>query len=191
MHTTTDDLAPTNELTPGRLATWLFLASQVMLFGALFATYFVLRSKAPSAWPHYALSLVAGGLATLAVAGSASTMAKAAIASREDRDAEFRKWSLVTLALGAILVVIEVVQIVRKIPSTLPAASTFRAFHDLMTGLHTLEVIASLAGLAYLVRSWPRTAQREALREGIRNLALMWQFLCGLWGLLFVVFYLS
>ena len=35
----------------GKLGIWLFLASEVMLFGALFSTLVLLRTSAPS-WPH-------------------------------------------------------------------------------------------------------------------------------------------
>ena len=38
-------------LTNGKIAIWLFLASEVMLFGALFASLILLRVGAPS-WPH-------------------------------------------------------------------------------------------------------------------------------------------
>ena len=34
----------------GKLALWLFLASEIMLFGTLFTSYIILRTAAP-AWP--------------------------------------------------------------------------------------------------------------------------------------------
>ena len=42
---------PDTGLTNGKLGIWLFLASEVMLFGALFSTYILLRVGAPE-WPH-------------------------------------------------------------------------------------------------------------------------------------------
>ena len=38
-------------LTNGKIGIWLFLASEVMLFGALFASYILIRTGAPS-WPR-------------------------------------------------------------------------------------------------------------------------------------------
>ena len=38
-------------LNNGKIGIWLFLASEVMLFGALFASYILLRVGAP-VWPH-------------------------------------------------------------------------------------------------------------------------------------------
>ena len=48
------DVRPDTGLNNGRLGTWLFLASELMLFGALFATYIMLRVGAPdwSAMTH-------------------------------------------------------------------------------------------------------------------------------------------
>ena len=42
---------PDTGLYNGKLGIWLFLASEVMLFGALFSTLILLRTGAPS-WPH-------------------------------------------------------------------------------------------------------------------------------------------
>ena len=41
---------PDTGLNNGKIAIWLFLASEVMLFGALFASYVMLRVGAPQ-WP--------------------------------------------------------------------------------------------------------------------------------------------
>ena len=42
---------PDTGLTNGKIGIWLFLASEVMLFGALFASYIMLRVGATE-WPH-------------------------------------------------------------------------------------------------------------------------------------------
>ena len=42
----TVEARPDTGLTNGKLGIWLFLASEVMLFGALFSTYIILRTGA-------------------------------------------------------------------------------------------------------------------------------------------------
>ena len=42
---------PDTGLYNGKLGIWLFLASEVMLFGALFSSYILLRTSAPT-WPR-------------------------------------------------------------------------------------------------------------------------------------------
>ena len=47
----TVEVRPDTGLNNGKIAIWLFLASEVMLFGALFSTYILLRTAAPEgAW---------------------------------------------------------------------------------------------------------------------------------------------
>src|SRR5258708_7907725 len=42
---------PDTGLTNGKLGIWLFLASEAMLFGALFSTY-IIRRRGAREWPH-------------------------------------------------------------------------------------------------------------------------------------------
>ena len=56
----------------GKLGIWLFLASEVMLFGALFSSYILLRVGAePSAWPHGLLNIPIGTFNTAVQIGRA------------------------------------------------------------------------------------------------------------------------
>src|SRR5262245_56919394 len=59
----TTDVRPDTGLSNPKLGVWLFLASEVMLFGSLFSSYALLRTGAPS-WPDQS-SIVSVPLATL------------------------------------------------------------------------------------------------------------------------------
>src|SRR6266581_8784200 len=67
---------PDTGLANGKLGIWLFLASEVMLFGALFSTYIILRVGAPE-WPHGELSIVLGAINTVILISSSVTMVMA------------------------------------------------------------------------------------------------------------------
>ena len=57
-----------------KLGIWLFLASEVMLFGGLFSAYVLLRASAPAdLWPHGWLNVTLGTVNTLFLALSAIT----------------------------------------------------------------------------------------------------------------------
>ena len=62
----------------GKLGIWLFLASEVMLFGALFSSYVLLRVGAPT-WPHGAdiLNVPLATLNTMVLITSSVTMVMA------------------------------------------------------------------------------------------------------------------
>src|ERR1700704_5240955 len=64
---------PDTGLTNGKLGVWLFLASEVMLFGALFSAYIILRTGSVE-WPHGELNVWLGMFNTFVLIGSSVTM---------------------------------------------------------------------------------------------------------------------
>ena len=85
---------PDTGLANGKLGIWLFLASEVMLFGALFSTYIILRTGAAE-WPQGSLNVLLGMVNTFILIGSSVTMVMA-WASLKLQD--FRKHRLYLLA---------------------------------------------------------------------------------------------
>ena len=70
---------PVTGLNNGKFGIWLFLASEVMLFGALFSAYVLLRVGAPY-WPHgreMGLNMWLAMLNTFLLIGSSVTMVMA------------------------------------------------------------------------------------------------------------------
>ena len=78
------DERPDTGLTNGKLGIWLFLASEVMLFGALFSTYIILRMGAPE-WPHGELNVWLGMVNTFILIGSSVTMVMAWASLKTER----------------------------------------------------------------------------------------------------------
>jgi len=70
----TVELRPDTGIYNAKLGIWLFLASEVMLFGGLFSAYVLLRVGAePGMWPHGWLDVRLGTINTLLLALSAIT----------------------------------------------------------------------------------------------------------------------
>jgi cytochrome c oxidase subunit 3 len=70
----TIEARPDTGLYNAKLGIWLFLASEVMLFGGLFSAYILLRvSQPPGMWPHGWLDVRLGTVNTLLLALSAIT----------------------------------------------------------------------------------------------------------------------
>src|SRR6476660_2925309 len=69
----TVETRPDTGLANGKLGIWLFLASEVMLFGALFSTYIILRVGAVE-WPHGELNVWLGAINTVILICSSVTM---------------------------------------------------------------------------------------------------------------------
>src|SRR5689334_23909964 len=95
---------PDTGLPNGKLGIWLFLASEVMLFGALFSTYIILRVGAPE-WPHGELSVKLGAINTFILIASSVTMVVAWEKLKLNDFAKDRLYIVVTAVLALVFLV--------------------------------------------------------------------------------------
>lgn len=83
----------------GKLGMWLFLASEVMLFGALFSAYVFLRIGAREGdWPHGLLNIPLGAFNTLVLITSSLTVALSWTSLKMGDFQRYRRFQYVTLA---------------------------------------------------------------------------------------------
>ena len=81
-----------------KLGIWLFLASEVMLFGALFSSYILLRVGADEGtWPHGWLNVPLGTANTIVLIGSSITTVLAWAALKMKNFSAFKMWHAITL----------------------------------------------------------------------------------------------
>jgi len=84
-----------------KVGIWLFLASEVMLFGALFSAYVLLRVGAPAGeWPHGWLNVTLGTFNTIVLALSAITTLLAWVACKTRQFDKFKVFHACTLLLA-------------------------------------------------------------------------------------------
>jgi cytochrome c oxidase subunit 3 len=92
---------PDTGLYNAKLGIWLFLASEVMLFGGLFSAYVLLRvGAAPGMWPHGWLNVTLGTVNTLLLALSAITTLLAWAACKVRDFTKFRIFHACTILLA-------------------------------------------------------------------------------------------
>ena len=204
----TTEIRPDTGLTNPKLGIWLFLASEVMLFGSLFSAYALLRSGDPS-WPDQSavVNVPLATLNTVVLISSSVTMvlAWAALARRHmgptPADAvteaqqirRYRVFMGLTLLLGAVFLGIKAIEYGGKLADgLLPATNNFLGLYFTMTGLHALHVVGGMIVNAYLlgpgVRMWARDPQRFANRVEVSG--IYWHFVDVIWIFLFPVLYL-
>ena len=90
---------PETGLYNAKAGVWLFLASEVMLFGALFTTYILLRIAAP-AWPHGELDVMMATINTVVLITSSITMVMAWASLAMKEFGKFKLYMGLTIALG-------------------------------------------------------------------------------------------
>jgi cytochrome c oxidase subunit III len=91
-----------------KVGIWLFLASEVMLFGALFSTYILLRvGAAQGSWPHGLLNVPLGTINTLVLICSSVTVVMAWASLKMNRFDRFRIYQAITVICAGIFMVIK------------------------------------------------------------------------------------
>ncbi len=179
---------PDTGVSSGNMGFWLFIASEVMLFGALFSSYALLRVAATD-WPD-------GGTLLNTQLGLTNTMVLmllTAVAWRAGRARpDAARWRLlIATALGVLFLVIKGLEYRAEVVNGLvPATSTFMAMYYTLTGIHAAHVLGGL-----LANLWVMAGARsvgEAMTAGrLKVLGRYWVFVDLVWVIIFAGLYLS
>jgi cytochrome c oxidase subunit 3 len=104
----TSTARPDTGLFNAKVGIWLFLASEVMLFGALFSSYILLRvGAAPGEWPHGLLNVWLGMTNTIVLIVSSITVVMAWASLKMKNFARFRMYQGVTLLCAVMFLCIK------------------------------------------------------------------------------------
>jgi heme/copper-type cytochrome/quinol oxidase subunit 3 len=186
---------PDTGLYNARLGVWLFLASEVMLFGGLFSGYVLLRTGALQ-WPHgwSRLSVPLASANTLVLIASSVTMLFARGALTRKNLARARVCMLATIGLATVFLAVKLVEYREHFAAgERPSHDNFFATYFTLTGMHALHVLGGIAMLAYLAGPgaglWRRAPERYANR--VETTAIYWYFVDLVWLVLFPVLYLT
>ena len=170
------------------LGVWLFIASEIMLFGALFSSYALLRVSA-LAWPSGpdVLSVARGSVNPLVLILLTGAMWRA---RRADAGA-WRSWAAIGTTLAGVFLGLKAAEYQDELArGLLPSASTFLAMYFTLTGLHALHVAAGAVANGWVLAGAARVG--HAMTAGrLRALALYWTFVDLVWLAIFVLMYLS
>jgi cytochrome c oxidase subunit 3 len=183
---------PDTGLTNGKLGIWLFLASEVMLFGGLFSAYIILRVSAPE-WPHGELSVLLGTINTVLLISSSVTMVLAWANLKMNEFAKGRMFLLVTIVLALVFLVNKYFEYADHIArGEGPWHSTFLAIYFTLTGLHGLHILGGVIVMLYFAGPGARLWERNPVMytNRIENTGLYWHFVDLVWIFLFPVLYL-
>ena len=178
---------PDTGVTNVTLGIWLFLASEMMLYGALFSAYALLRTTAPG-WPsgRDVLNLPLGSLNTIVLAAAIGSALFAWAALQRRR---------LALVASAVLAVLFAAILGLEYRSMLahnlqPSANTFIGMYFTLTGLHALHMLGGAIANLWVVAGANRAA--PALTAGrVSALTLYWIFLGVMWLIMFVLLYQS
>jgi len=196
------DIVPYDPLA-AKIGMWVFLLTEVLLFGALFIAYAVYLKT--YTW-HFSvgsahLSIPMGAFNTLVLLTSSLTMVLSIGALQRGEQALSQKLLNATLTFAAVFLVVKAFEWGAKFEHGLYPGSdhlgtlsrgeqTFFGLYFTMTGLHALHVIVGGALILWVKKrvagGWVH-AQRMSL---IDNVGLYWHIVDLIWIFLFPLFYL-
>ncbi len=102
---------PDTGLYNAKLGIWLFLASEVMLFGALFSSYILLRvGAAPGTWPHHLLNIKMGTINTIVLICSSITVVLAWASLKMNQFGKYKMFQAITILCSLIFLGIKTVE---------------------------------------------------------------------------------
>ena len=190
----TVEARPDTGLINGKFGVWLFLASEVMLFGALFSSYILLRVGSTE-WPHgwEELNVPMAAINTIILILSSVTMVLAWASLKMHNFSAFRRNLGLTILCAIAFLVIKYFEYSAHLSAGMgPWHSTFLAIYFTMTGLHALHIIGGIIVNGYLwgpgAKMWATEPARFTNRIEIAG--LYWHFVDLVWIFLFPMLYL-
>lgn len=195
-----------NEWSANKLGFWLFLATEILLFGGLFVAYAVFRNMYPETFhqAHHHLNRTMGAINTVVLICSSFTMAMAVRAAQTNQQRRLVGFLAVTLACAGTFLVIKYFEYAEKIRhGYLPGfwytphetgdpanGNIFFGLYFMMTGLHGVHVIAGICAITWvLVRSMRRQFS-SSYHTPVELTGLYWHLVDLIWIYLFPLFYL-
>jgi cytochrome c oxidase subunit 3 len=198
-----DDVEQQREATT--LGMWVFLATEILFFGGLFAAYLVYRNWYPTAFTAGSRELLvwAGTTNTAVLITSSLTMAIAVHAAQTGQLRTLLRFLFITMALGCAFLGIKAFEyyaefLAHHIPgpnfqfdtSEFRHAQLFFSLYFVMTGLHALHMIVGLGVMSVMAWWVHRRIITDDYYSPIEISGLYWHFVDIVWIFLFPLLYL-
>jgi cytochrome c oxidase subunit 3 len=173
------------------VGTTVWLASELMFFAGLFASYFTIRAADPN-WPgpDVRLSTLRDAGFTLALVASSFTMQWAVRLLAHDRRRVAIRWILATIVLGSVFLANQAVEW-GQVPFR-PSTSSYGSLFFIMTGFHGLHVLFGLLAMVGLLLRLGTGGDRDRGAEPVAEvITYYWHFVDVVWlGLFATLFFI-
>jgi cytochrome c oxidase subunit 3 len=200
-----------------KLGMWLFLATEILLFGGLFVGFGLMQHRYPrefiEAHEHLKQDLFGrpfplyGAINTIVLLVSSWTMVMGVNAAQTDQKKKTVRYLVLTILLACVFLGIKYVEYQHKFhDGLLPGIfyahqaedlikgthgyATFFSFYFMMTGLHGIHVLVGIGLLGWLVMRARRGEFSKAYYTPVDLVGLYWHIVDMIWIYLFPLYYL-
>jgi len=187
-----------------KLGMWIFLVTEMVLFGGLFIAYSYMRHRYPAEF-HLGgaeLNVTLGVINTLVLLTSSLTVVLSIVAIQRGEKKSVMGFLSTTISLGFVFLIIKSFEWAAKFQHGLypnaphlatlpPGEQVFFGLYFVMTGLHGLHVIAGMAVLTWILRKVAKDEVRQDRFIHLDNGGLYWHLVDVIWIYLLPLFYLA
>ncbi|MGI9558965.1 MAG: cytochrome c oxidase subunit 3 family protein [Thermodesulfobacteriota bacterium] len=186
-------LDPATEYQSSKLGMWLFLGTEVLLFGGLFAAYALFRAKFPALFHESSeeLNVTLGALNTVVLIFSSLTMALAVAAAKQGDKKKVLIFLGITIFCAFVFGVNKYFEYGAKFSHHIyPSTNLFFALYFMMTGLHMIHVFVGILLLGVIFVLTQRNAFSAEYNTPVELVGLYWHLVDLIWIYLFPLLYL-
>ncbi len=184
---------------------WIFLLTEMLLFGGLFTAYAVFRAWNPEMFlnSHLFLDRSLGLLNTIVLISSSVTIAIAVQRIQVNKPRQTATLLLVTLVLATIFLVVKYFEYSHKIHlGQLPGKfysftgvkgtnpHIFFSIYFAMTGLHLVHLVGGMFAIGGILWAVLKNRYSSIYYTPVENVALYWHLVDLIWIYLFPLLYL-
>lgn len=187
------------EMPVGRSTGWwgmvMFVVTDAALFACLLGSYFYLRFQFGPQWPPDGIEhpkLLKPLVMTALLLPSSLPVVWAEYGIRRGQRWRLRSGLAATLVLGAGFLILQANEYAEKLRQFTFTTDVYGSLFYVITGFHGLHVLVGLAMVTWLLAA---SAQHGSFgvhrRERVRNTAIYWHFVDGVWAAILFTIYLS
>jgi cytochrome c oxidase subunit III len=175
-----------------KLGMYLFIISEIMLFGAFFTAYFFIRVVNEAEWPAEGTELpkLIAGVNTAILFSSSLTMHWALLGARRGNRFALKAGLFTTFCLGLTFLSVQINEYVNIgfAPGDHAQGTIFYG----LTGLHGGHVFVGLTLLLFAtIRAWRgHFGEKEEDHRGVDVPGIYWHFVDGMWFFVYTTVYL-
>src|SRR3989338_4499790 len=197
---------PAQQVDAAKLGMWLFLATEVLIFGGLFVAYAVYHNLHPELFKeaHHYLDVRLGAFNTVVLLFSSLTVVLAIHAAQQGKKQMVMLNLLITILCAATFLVVKYVEYSHKFEAGLlpgyyftnatiaspDQAHIFFGIYFLMTGLHGIHVVIGMIVLGWLMWRMHKNEFNPQYYSPLEIGGLYWHLVDIIWIFLFPLLYL-
>jgi cytochrome c oxidase subunit 3 len=188
-----------------KMGMWIFLVTEILFFGGLFAAYIIYRAWYPELYVQASTQLdtIMGGINTVVLIGSSLTVALAIRAAQLNKQKQIVINLGITVLLAIVFMVIKYFEYTHKFHLGIypgayytfegiahPQANIFFSIYYMMTGLHGLHVVIGIGLMIWLMVKANKGTFGSDYYAPVEMTGLYWHLVDIIWIFLFPLFYL-